>query len=183
MKTDIYTSWENHVIGGCALNHGLKKVRARGKGPCAKVWDVRARWLCTVRDNNSIEMHDEWWQQEHCSLNKHIHSPCHHLCLHLPVSWWGIPAGRTCGEQHHEKNWYNTWNWLLWPHPQWMTSIKWQRMHTQCCTQTIYPCWMCIWASLQKPRDILLYNSVSYNANVLQRLTVLHFVPYQDGIV
>ena len=51
MKIDIYTSSENHVIGGCALNHGLEKVRARGKGPCAKVWDVRARWLCTVRDS------------------------------------------------------------------------------------------------------------------------------------
>ena len=41
------------MIGGCALNHGLEKVRARGKGPCAKVWDVRARWLCTVRDKYS----------------------------------------------------------------------------------------------------------------------------------
>ena len=41
------------MIGGCALNHGLGKVRARGKGPCAKVWDVRARWLCTVRDSTS----------------------------------------------------------------------------------------------------------------------------------
>ena len=38
------------MIGGCALNHGLEKVRVRGKGPCAKVWDVRARWLCTVCD-------------------------------------------------------------------------------------------------------------------------------------
>ena len=24
------------MIGGCALNHGLEKVHARGKGPCAK---------------------------------------------------------------------------------------------------------------------------------------------------
>ena len=39
------------MIGGCALNHGLEKVRVCGKGPCTKVWDVRARWLCTVRDN------------------------------------------------------------------------------------------------------------------------------------
>ena len=38
------------MIGGCALNHGLEKVCACGKGPCAKVWDVRAQWLCTVRD-------------------------------------------------------------------------------------------------------------------------------------
>ena len=38
------------MISGCALNHGLEKVCACGKGPCAKVWDVRARWLCTVRD-------------------------------------------------------------------------------------------------------------------------------------
>ena len=38
------------MIGGCALNHGLENVRARGKRPCAKVWDVRARWLCMVRD-------------------------------------------------------------------------------------------------------------------------------------
>ena len=50
MKTGIYTLWENHVIGGCALNHGLEMVHACGKGPCAKVWDVRARWLCTVHD-------------------------------------------------------------------------------------------------------------------------------------
>ena len=38
------------MIGGCALNHSLKKVRAHGKGPCTKVWDVRVRWLCTVHD-------------------------------------------------------------------------------------------------------------------------------------
>ena len=55
MKTDIYTSWENHVIGGCALNHGLKNVRVHGKGLCAKVWDVCARWLCMVRDTQI------WW--------------------------------------------------------------------------------------------------------------------------
>ena len=28
----------------------LEKVRARGKGLCAKVWDVHVRWLCTVCD-------------------------------------------------------------------------------------------------------------------------------------
>ena len=42
------------MIGGCALNHGLKKVRARGKGPCAKVWDIRAQWLCMVRDTADL---------------------------------------------------------------------------------------------------------------------------------
>ena len=32
MKTDIYTSWENHMISGCALNHSLEKVRAQKCG-------------------------------------------------------------------------------------------------------------------------------------------------------
>ena len=40
------------MIGGCALNRGLEKVCACGKRPCAKVWDVCARWLCTVRDTH-----------------------------------------------------------------------------------------------------------------------------------
>ena len=44
MKTGIYTLWENHMIGGCALNHKSRK------GPCAKVWDVCVWWLCTVHD-------------------------------------------------------------------------------------------------------------------------------------
>ena len=39
------------MIGGCVLNHGLEKVCVHGKGPCAKVWDVCARWLCTVCDS------------------------------------------------------------------------------------------------------------------------------------
>ena len=42
------------MIGGCALNHGLEKVCARGKGLCAKVWDVHAWWLCTVRDSTLL---------------------------------------------------------------------------------------------------------------------------------
>ena len=46
------------MISGCALNHGLEKVRARGKGPCAKVWDVHARWLCTVRDTFPLHQFD-----------------------------------------------------------------------------------------------------------------------------
>ena len=51
MKTGIYTVRENHMIGGCALNHRSQK------GPCAwetsvhKMWDICAQWLCTVHDS------------------------------------------------------------------------------------------------------------------------------------
>ena len=40
------------MIGGCALNHSLEKVRARGKGPCTKVWDVCARFVTEVEINS-----------------------------------------------------------------------------------------------------------------------------------
>ena len=49
------------MIGGCALNHGLEKVPVRGKGPCAKVWDVRVWWLCTVCDNGLKQAGREWY--------------------------------------------------------------------------------------------------------------------------
>ena len=45
------------MIGGCALNHGLKKVHACGKGLCAKVWDIHVQWLCTVCDTDWGHLH------------------------------------------------------------------------------------------------------------------------------
>ena len=55
MKTGIYTLWENHVIGGCALNHGLEKVCAQkcGTSMCGGcAWFVTQSVL--VMDNASI---------------------------------------------------------------------------------------------------------------------------------
>ena len=51
MKTGIYTSWENHVTGGCALNHGSEKGPCAWKGLCARMWDVTCSVAVTVRDS------------------------------------------------------------------------------------------------------------------------------------
>ena len=52
MKTSIYTSWENHMIGGCALNHGsLKRSMCMGN-ICVQMWDVHPQWLWTGCDTH-----------------------------------------------------------------------------------------------------------------------------------
>ena len=47
MKTDIYTSWENHMIGGCSLNHSLEKVHAQKCGMSVHgSWQYHLRPIC-----------------------------------------------------------------------------------------------------------------------------------------
>ena len=58
------------MVSGCALNHGLEKVCARGKGPCAKVWDVRAWWLCTVCDKVCKHPLPPSWQDASAMYNQ-----------------------------------------------------------------------------------------------------------------
>ena len=45
MKTSIYTVWENHMIGGCALNSWILKRSVHVGKVCAQMWDVHAQWL------------------------------------------------------------------------------------------------------------------------------------------
>ena len=54
------------MIGVCALDHGLEKVHAHGKGPCAKVWDVHERWLCMVHDTNEKQEASDWVESVSC---------------------------------------------------------------------------------------------------------------------
>ena len=154
MKTGIYTLWENHVIGGCALNHRSQK------GLCTKVWDVCAWWLCTVCDRQHmwggghkwdwirlsvVVDRKEDWGVAHCLLHWLLvlerHATLWHVkwlwvyltlaCFHLvlPLLCTAITWKSLCNHKGFPYNtdlelWPTTWN-CVWHFWKWRLWKVW----------------------------------------------------------